>query len=78
MSWKEWLTITWDERRTLLEGLSEDEEVGFRLGEDDGFAGMQGGPTVRENVDAGTDVIDLAAMRAELEAARAERQKGGG
>lgn len=33
-------------------------------------------PTVRSDVDAGTDVIDLAAMRDELEAAR-DRQKGG-
>jgi hypothetical protein len=35
------------------------------------------GPRIRENVDAGTDVIDLTAMRAELEAARAKRQGGG-
>jgi hypothetical protein len=35
------------------------------------------GPVVRENVDAGVKVIDLNAMRAELEAQRAERQKGG-
>jgi hypothetical protein len=34
-------------------------------------------PTVRSDVDAGTDVIDLAAMRAELEAERDRRQKGG-
>lgn len=33
-------------------------------------------PTVRENVDAGTDVIDLNSMRAQLEAARG-RPKGG-
>lgn len=32
------------------------------------------GPKVRTGVDAGTDVIDIGAMRAELEAARA---KGG-
>jgi hypothetical protein len=35
------------------------------------------GPRIRENVDAGTDVIDLTAMRAELEAARAKREGGG-
>jgi len=34
------------------------------------------GPQIREGVDAGTDVIDLTAMRAELEADRARR--GGG
>ena len=28
------------------------------------------GPAVRENVDAGVDVIDFAAFRAELEATR--------
>jgi hypothetical protein len=38
--------------------------------------GLQG-PTIRENVDAGVKVIDLTAMRAELEAARAKRQQGG-
>lgn len=31
------------------------------------------GPKIRENVYAGTDVIDLTAMRAELEADRAKR-----
>lgn len=35
------------------------------------------GPVIREGVDAGTDVIDLTAMRSELEAARARRQGGG-
>jgi hypothetical protein len=31
------------------------------------------GPVTRENVYAGTDVINLTAMRAELEAERAKR-----
>jgi len=41
----------------------------------EGPAGIRGmkGPTVRENVDAGTDVIDLAKMKAELEAARLQK-----
>jgi hypothetical protein len=34
------------------------------------------GPQIRENVDIGARVLDLSAMRAELEAARAERQGG--
>jgi hypothetical protein len=45
--------------------------------EDDGDMPNGFEPTVRANVDAGTDVIDLAAMRAELEADRARRQGGG-
>jgi hypothetical protein len=32
-------------------------------------------PTVRESVDAGTDVIDLTAMRRELEAGRLTRKQ---
>jgi hypothetical protein len=35
------------------------------------------GPRIRENVDAGVKVIDLNAMRAELEQGRRDRQKGG-
>jgi hypothetical protein len=35
------------------------------------------GPQVRENVDAGTKVINLTEFRAELEAERAKRQGGG-
>lgn len=47
----------------------EDVPLSFEQGE----MGPEGGPTVRENVDAGTDVIDLTAMRKELEAQRAKR-----
>jgi hypothetical protein len=46
-------------------------------GGDGDVTAMADGPTVRENVDAGVDVIDLAAMRDELEAARLRRSRGG-
>jgi hypothetical protein len=47
--------------------LDEAEDVPFKMeaGDDPGVMF-----THRKNVDAGTDVIDLQAMRAELEAAR--------
>lgn len=35
------------------------------------------GPQIRENVDTGMKVINLAEMRAQLEADRAKRQGGG-
>jgi hypothetical protein len=58
--------------------LDEDEEVPFRLNRDGGgLEDMPDGPTVRKNVDAGVDVIDLTAMRASLEAERARKQGGG-
>jgi len=37
----------------------------------------QDGPTIRENVDAGVKVIDLAKMRAELEADQGSRNRHG-
>jgi hypothetical protein len=59
--------------------MSEDESVPFSW-KDDAEPGEVtpgvSGPTIRENVDAGVKVIDLAAMRAELEADR-DRRKGG-
>lgn len=70
--------MRWDLRRAYLEGLDQDESVPFRMEEGQqgpGFLGMPGGPKIRENVDAGVEVIDLSAMRAELEAAR--QAKGG-
>jgi hypothetical protein len=53
-----------------LDGLDADPDIPFRLQEEAGsaFAGQQDGPTIRQNVDAGTNVIDLGAMIAELEA----------
>lgn len=61
--------------------MSEDPDVPFKLQEEDPASafgtdeeGRRAGPLVRENVDAGTDVIDLAAMKAELEAGRVLRR----
>lgn len=54
-----------------------DEDVPFRW-QDDGELQPGAGPTVRENVDAGVDVINLTEMRQQLEADRAARQGGGG
>jgi hypothetical protein len=52
--------------------------VPFSWNEDEPEAGEVtpgvSGPKIRENVDAGVKVIDLAAMRAELEKERARRQ----
>ena len=61
-------------QKCYLDGLAEDESVPFTWKEETGelTPGMAG-PVRRENVDAGTDVIDLTAMRAELEAERAKR-----
>ena len=68
-------------QETYLQGLSEDPDVPFKIQEEDPDAifgtdedGQRAGPLVRENVDAGVDVIDLAAMKAELEAGRAQRR----
>lgn len=68
--------MRWDIRRAYLEGLDQDESVPFSMQETElPAAGAPGGFSVRENVDAGVDVIDLTALRRELEAGR---QKGGG
>lgn len=64
----EWDALSWDLQRTYLDGLEQDEEVPFAFKEADPFE--SGSPRIRENVDAGTDVIDLTKMRQELEAAR--------
>jgi hypothetical protein len=64
-----------------LDGLDQEEEIPFSLGAGDGgfedgsTAPGQQGPTIRTGVDAGTNVIDLAAMRAELEASQGMRPK---
>jgi hypothetical protein len=69
----EWDALPWDVTRAYLWGLEQDGTIGeAQDGElPDGFE-----PTVRSDVDAGTDVIDLAAMRTELEAGRAKRTGG--
>jgi hypothetical protein len=64
-----------------LEGLLEDPTVPYN--EEEGAQGLPAGaqgPTIRTNVDAGTDVIDLAQMRADLEAGRraSAAERGGG
>lgn len=64
-------------QKCYLEGLAEDESVPFSWSEEPGDGEVTpgvSGPTIRENVDAGVKVIDLTAMRAELEADRARRQ----
>ena len=69
--------MRWDLRRAYLEGLDQDESVPFSMEVSDlpSPLGAPSGFKVRENVDAGVKVIDLTAMRTELEAAR--QQKGG-
>jgi len=66
-----------------LDGLDAEEDIPFSRNGDAGreFGGGReaapgmDGPTIRENVDIGVKVIDLAAMRAELEAdPRSRRQ----
>lgn len=61
-------------QRCYLEGLQQDGTISSS-DDDDQAPGFE--PTVRSDVDAGTDVIDLGAMRAELEAGRDRRTKGG-
>lgn len=76
MSGKEWDATPWHDQRALIEGLDQDEDVPVRFEETGGPQQQSAqGPTIRENVDAGVDVIDISAMRDELEAAR---QRGGG
>jgi len=59
-----------------LEYLDQDEEIPFNFGHSDQADDPNGtGPTVRDGVDIGADVLDLNAMRADLEEAR--RQRGG-
>lgn len=69
--------MRWDLRRTYLEGLDQDESVPFRWEIREDGPGVPGFK-IRENVDAGVQVIDLNAMRAELEAGRRQQQGGDG
>lgn len=75
MSADEWRSTSWDIQRAYLEGLEQAEDVPFATSQ--GSGGMADGPVVRENVDAGVDVIDLSKMRAELEEIRRARKGGG-
>jgi len=71
MSAEEWDGLGWDLQRVYLEGMQQDESVPMheRVPEDD-LSATGAGPVVRENVDAGVDVIDLSKLRAELDRAR--------
>ena len=72
--------MSWDLQEAYLEGLDADPDIPFKRNEDIGRVFRPGeqmapgmdGPTIRENVDAGADVIDLRAMIAELEASRSQ------
>lgn len=71
--------MRWYHKRMYLEALDEDEEVPFRLDTaQPGESAGDVGPTVRENVDTGADVLDINVMRAELEEARNARRGGPG
>jgi hypothetical protein len=79
MSWDDWTRTPWPEQRALLAGLTEDKEVPFEFQEQvTGDGGPPGWlkPQIQHVSDT---VIDIDAMRAELEADRAEqirRRKG--
>ena len=60
--------MPWPEQRAVIDFMEQAEDIPLSVAEGDIPADLR--PTVRANVDAGTDVIDLGAMRAELEAAR--------
>ena len=68
---QEWDALSWDLRETYLEGLSAEEDIPFRM---DRGHGPGEGPAVRQ-VDAAVAVIDLDAMRQELEANPAARRR---
>jgi hypothetical protein len=70
-----WEAMPWDVQQVYLDGLDADKDIPFQRNQDAGgrFGGGEAapgmdGPTIRENVDIGVQVIDLAKMRAELEA----------
>jgi hypothetical protein len=68
MSPEEWDATRWDIQMAYLAGLAEDEEVPFAFREGDPME--SGSPRIRENVDAGTSVIDIKGMIADLELMR--------
>lgn len=61
-------------KRAYLDGLDADESVPMSLREGGGDG--EGLPVTKRTVDPGVDVIDLAAMREQLDASRGQR--GGG
>lgn len=70
---QEWDALSWDLRETYLDGLSAEEDIPFRMERGHGPAAGTGAG-VRQ-VDAAVAVIDLDAMRAELEANPAARRR---
>jgi hypothetical protein len=70
MSPEDWDATTWDVKQAYLDGLDQDEEVPISFKPEQPEPLEMGGARIRENVDAGTDVIDLTSMMAELEAGR--------
>ena len=58
-------------QRAYLDGLEAEGVISLKGTGEEGFPSTaEGGPTVRKGVDAGTDVIDLTAMRKHLESTR--------
>lgn len=61
-----------------LEALDQDEEIPFQIEvSEPGESAGDTGPMIR-HVDTGADVLDINAMRAELEEARHARKGGAG
>jgi hypothetical protein len=76
MSPGQWDAEPWYVQKAYLEGLEAEGIFEFReAGPEPGEMGLEG-PAVREGVDAGVGVIDLTAMREELEAQRRKRDSG--
>lgn len=73
----EWDSLGWDYQQMYLDHLDQDEEIPFRIetSQPNEPAGADG-PATRENVDIGASVLDLNAMRADLEEARRRRRGG--
>lgn len=70
----EWDALSWDLREAYLEGLSNEEDIPFRIEQAPLGATGTEGPATR-TVDAVVAVIDLDAMRMELEANPAARRR---
>ena len=67
----EWDALGWDIQRIYMDGLEAEEVVSFDRGESEGAipSHAAGGPQTR-TADPGTKVIDITALRSELEARR--------
>lgn len=71
ISAEEWFSTAWDIQKMYLEGLADDKLITLGVAPEETWENVQGGGPQRRTVDTGADVIDLAAMKRELEAARA-------